>query len=64
MHYLKINYLLFLFLLVGLAFSQEVVINELQSLNTNTIADEDGEFADWFELYNSGSTSVNLEENN
>jgi len=61
LHYLKINYLLFLFLLVGLAFSQEVVINELQSLNTNTIADEDGEFADWFELYNSGSTSVNLE---
>lgn len=37
-----------------------LVINELMSLNTNTIQDETGAFADWLELYNSGSSPVNL----
>ena len=60
MRYLKIHYVLFLFLLIGFASSQEIVINELQSLNTNTISDEDGEFADWIELHNSGPTPVNM----
>jgi hypothetical protein len=35
-------------------------INELQSLNTTTIADSNGEYDDWIELYNSGSQDVNL----
>lgn len=37
-----------------------VYINEVMSSNTNTIADEHGQFNDWIELYNSNSWSVNL----
>jgi hypothetical protein len=37
-----------------------LVINEFMASNQNTIADEDGEFADWVELYNAGDTAVNL----
>jgi len=49
-------------LLLSIVFqsSAQIVINELQSANTNTIADEDGEYSDWIELYNSGNSSVNL----
>jgi hypothetical protein len=28
--------------------------------NKHTLADEDNQFSDWIELYNSGSTTVNL----
>jgi hypothetical protein len=38
----------------------QVVINEVQVSNLQTIADDFGEFEDWFELYNAGSTAVNL----
>jgi hypothetical protein len=61
LRYLKTQYILFLFLFIGLASSQDVVINELQPLNTNTISDEDGEFADWIEIYNPGSIPVNMD---
>ncbi|TVR76173.1 MAG: T9SS C-terminal target domain-containing protein [Chitinophagaceae bacterium] len=54
-------FFIFLFLLT---FSQliahDVVINEMMSSNGNTIADEDGDFEDWIELYNKGSETVNL----
>jgi|LSQX01.1.fsa_nt_gb hypothetical protein len=42
------------------SFSQPLVINEFMSSNTSTIADDDGEFNDWIEIYNSGSATVNL----
>src|SRR5687767_13783265 len=51
-----------LLLLLG-AFSlsaQSVAISEFMASNSQTLADEDGEFPDWIELYNSGATSVNL----
>jgi hypothetical protein len=35
-------------------------INEWMSNNTRTLADPAGGFAPWFELYNAGSTNVNL----
>jgi hypothetical protein len=35
-------------------------INELQASNISTIQDENGEFDDWFEIYNPGSTPVDL----
>ncbi len=41
--------------------SAEVVINEIQSSNSTTILDENNDASDWIELYNSGSTTVNLE---
>jgi len=40
--------------------AQAVVINEFQASNHETIADEDGDFPDWIELYNHGETPVFL----
>lgn len=40
--------------------SSQIVINELQSSNYSTIKDEFGEFPDWVELYNNGSSTINL----
>lgn len=41
--------------------AQDVVINEIQASNQTTIADDDGDFSDWIELYNAGETEVDLE---
>ncbi|MEP6794543.1 MAG: CotH kinase family protein, partial [Saprospiraceae bacterium] len=38
----------------------QVMINEGSNRNYSMLADEDGEFPDWIELYNSGSDTVNL----
>lgn len=40
--------------------TKEVLLNELMSLNTSTIADPFSEFEDWIELYNPQDTAVNL----
>lgn len=41
-------------------FANSVVINELMSSNATTIADDDGDYEDWIELYNAGSEAINL----
>lgn len=38
-----------------------LVINEFMASNNTTQADQDGEFDDWIELYNNGSTSIDLD---
>ncbi|MBE0639535.1 MAG: CotH kinase family protein [Bacteroidales bacterium] len=38
----------------------QVVINEGSNMNYSTIADEDGEYPDWLELYNTGADTINL----
>ncbi|MFY8028017.1 MAG: lamin tail domain-containing protein, partial [Bacteroidia bacterium] len=38
----------------------QLVINEGSNKNYAAIADEDDEYPDWIELYNSGSTSLSL----
>lgn len=53
-------FILVLFVFTISAFSQNIVINETQSANLNTIADEDGEYSDWIELYNNGNSVINL----
>ncbi|TVQ84503.1 MAG: T9SS C-terminal target domain-containing protein [Bacteroidetes bacterium] len=40
--------------------AQTVAINEVMASNASTIADEDGDFEDWIELYNYGENPVNL----
>ena len=40
--------------------ASEVYINEVMASNGSTIADEDGDFSDWIELYNSGPEAVSL----
>jgi len=53
------------FLITGLVFikgySQDILINEIQSSNISTISDHTGDTPDWIELYNPGNLSVNLE---
>ncbi len=41
--------------------SQSIYINELMASNASTIADEDGDDADWIELYNAGNAIVSLQ---
>ncbi len=35
-------------------------INELMALNNTTVADENGQFSDWIELYNAGTQAIDL----
>ncbi|MFQ6100383.1 MAG: CotH kinase family protein [Anaerolineae bacterium] len=35
-------------------------INELMALNTHTLADEDGDYDDWIELYNAGPVDIDI----
>jgi len=37
-----------------------VVINEIMPVNNITVTDQDGEYDDWIELFNTTSSSVNL----
>jgi hypothetical protein len=41
--------------------SEALLINEVVSSNRFTISDEDGEFPDWIELFNSGNAKMDLE---
>ncbi len=43
-----------------LAVVSSLVINEIMASNFSEVSDQDGEFDDWVELYNGGSTAVNL----
>ncbi len=40
--------------------NSDVVINELLPVNNSTVADQDGEFDDWIELYNLSSSSRDI----
>ena len=39
----------------------DLVINELMASNTNAVADQNGEYDDWVELYNNGTNSIMLD---
>jgi hypothetical protein len=54
---LVIGFLLYL----PLAAYPQVMISEFMASNGQVLADEEGEYPDWIELYNSGAGSVNLE---
>ncbi len=49
-------------LCVAPAHSQTVVLNEVMASNGETLADEDGDYEDWIELYNPGPSAVNLKD--
>lgn len=40
--------------------AQQIHLNEVMASNSTTIADEDGEFGDWIEIYNSGDLPLSL----
>lgn len=56
----KIFLSILLCLILPIAQAQQVIINEVMSVNTNTLTDFDGDYSDWIEIYNNGTTSVNL----
>ncbi|MHB1038668.1 MAG: lamin tail domain-containing protein [Pirellulales bacterium] len=45
---------------VGSARGGPVVINEFMADNRATLLDDDGDYSDWIELYNSGAAAVDL----
>src|SRR5260370_50827 len=47
-------------LVFTLSASSEVIISEFMADNKHTLADEDNQYPDWIELYNTGATTVNL----
>jgi len=61
---MRIQNLLFCSLLFAFFFDNnlvaQVVINEGSNRNYSSIADEDGDFPGWIELYNAGNVAVNL----
>lgn len=58
---LKIAFILLLLLLANdYLKSQNIVINEFSPINLSVIQDEDGEYVDWIELYQSGSDPLPL----
>ena len=55
--------LLFLLFIQFKSFAQNLYLNEFMASNSSTIADPDfNNYADWIEIYNSGSTSINLKD--
>lgn len=50
----------FLALMLYHAADAQIVINEISNMNSGQIADEDGEYEDWMELYNTSTSSINL----
>ncbi len=57
----------FFFLLLGLIYlmpfssvNAQIVINEFMSSNNNTLFDEDREYSDWLEIFNTSGASVSL----
>lgn len=47
-------------LVVFAAGSKKIILNEFLTSNSTGIKDADGDYSDWIELYNPGSTSINL----
>ncbi|MFP6737292.1 MAG: hypothetical protein VCD34_00990, partial [Planctomycetota bacterium] len=41
--------------------AQGLLITEFQAFNETTLADEDNEYPDWIEIFNSGESAVNLD---
>jgi hypothetical protein len=51
---------LMFFLLTGGGMAQEIVISEVMSSNSTTVADGQAEYHDWIELYNASDKVINL----
>lgn len=47
-------------ILVSITNAQSIIINEIMSSNSTVLADEDGDYSDWIELYNPTNTDINL----
>ncbi len=52
--------LFFLSLIISNSLTGQIYINEIMAKNDNVIADEAGDFDDWIELYNAGTSPVDI----
>lgn len=43
-----------------MVYPQGIIVNEIMTSNSMTISDEDGDFSDWIELYNTGTVRIKL----
>ena len=60
---IKRAYLTLILSLFCLLVSGQIVINEFSAANSSILADPDyDDYADWIELYNSGSSDQNLKD--
>ncbi len=59
---MKKTLFLLLVLLAGVLQSRgaDVIISEFMASNTRTLADEDGQYSDWIEVFNRGAEPVDL----
>ena len=51
---------LFLLLTSSMSFYGQLVVNEIMAQNTSTVTDPNGQYEDWFELYNNSTTPISL----
>lgn len=56
----RLIFIICLISLDGYLQAQSVVINEFLASNQSGITDEDGDTSDWVELYNAGTSDINL----
>ncbi|MFZ1288954.1 MAG: CotH kinase family protein [Melioribacteraceae bacterium] len=56
-----LKYFVLFILLYTNSHSQNLILNEIMSSNTNSYYDEFGETPDWIELFNNSSENINLE---
>ena len=60
---LKNNFKIIIFLILNTSIinvGQGLKINEVSSSNSKIIVDDDGDYSDWFELYNNSTNDINL----
>ncbi|MBW2961021.1 lamin tail domain-containing protein [Mesonia aestuariivivens] len=53
--------LIFIFFLNLSLHSQDLAINEIMASNDDVVADEEGDYEDWIEIFNYGNTAINLD---
>lgn len=58
--FIFLSFLLILFTTNLFAGSNKILITEFLAANSSTLKDSDGEYSDWIEIYNPGTTSVDL----
>ena len=56
----RIIFLAAIILTENIGYSQQIRINEIMASNATTIADEDGDYVDWIELFNLGTEVIDL----